>query len=200
MSEDAPAARAVRAALAGFVARYLEVHAGGDMPRTLHDARWPSPCECGLPDAAGRIEWRPRARAEGPDYRGWERALEQSLHPAVRAFFGSYYSEHLAARTAAGSLTLIQVWNDADFDRLVENQLGHALAKRRARLPLTVFVACTDEDDLILSVDNASGAVVLERPGHPPQRQIAADLASFIDELAPSPGPASTRLPAAAGD
>ena len=37
------------------------------------------------------------------------------------------------------------------------------------------------------SVDNATGAVLLEKPGYPPVREVADDLASFITTLVPRP-------------
>jgi len=80
---------------------------------------------------------------------------------------------------------LIQIWSEDDFERLQANLIGHALAKSRAGLDLTAFIACTDEGELMLSVDNASGAVVLENPGEAPVRTVADSLAGFIDTLEP---------------
>jgi SecY interacting protein Syd len=51
-----------------------------------------------------------------------------------------------------------------------------------------VFFACTEaESDLFLTVDNASGAVMLERPGYKPLRQVAASLAECLAPLEPAP-------------
>jgi len=125
------------------------------------------------------------ARAEPADLGGLERALEVPLHPDLVAYYGSYYSDSFAARTAEGGLTLIQVWSEADLERLIANQIGHALAKRRARAPLTLFVALTDEDDLILALDNASGAVVLEHPGRAPLREVAPSLGALLARCEP---------------
>ena len=53
---------------------------------------------------------------------------------------------------------------------------------------MTVFFACTEQDsELFLSVDNETGAVVLEKPGYKPIRQVADDLESFIRTLVPRP-------------
>ena len=39
--------------------------------------------------------------------------------------------------------------------------IGHALAKRRARAPFSVFFACSEQDsELFLSVDNTTGEVL----------------------------------------
>jgi len=155
------------------------------------DADWRSPCETGDPletaDGSWVVPWRPRRRAFADDFAGLERALECEIHPSVKAYYGAYWSGGLEATAPDGHVSLILLWNPADADRLVENLIGHALAKRRARAPFTVFFACTEpESDLFLAVDNASGAVVLERPGDRPLRTVCASLAEFIDGLAPA--------------
>jgi SecY interacting protein Syd len=82
----------------------------------------------------------------------------------------------------------------------VENLIGHALAKRRARAPFTVFFACTEPDsELFLSVDNATGEVMLEAPGAKPLRTVAPSLTVFLRGLVPAaPGlhPERRTLPA----
>jgi len=124
-------------------------------------------------------------RQDTPDFSGLERALEQPVHPDIKAYYGSFWSACLQAKASEGELTLIQVWNDQDFDRLIENILGHAFAKSRIKAPLTLFFASTDDQELILSVDNASGEVVLEHPGARPLRSVAGTLAEFLARLDP---------------
>jgi SecY interacting protein Syd len=127
-------------------------------------------------------------RSFADDFAGLERALELPVHPDIKAYFGSFWSGGLEASAADGHVSLIMLWNPADADRLIENLIGHALAKRRARAPFTVFFACTEPDsDLFLSVDNASGAVVLEAPGAKPIRTVAASLTDFLRDLEPAP-------------
>lgn len=157
----------------------------GALPAEKHDPRWLSPCQVGEPGADGTIRWRPRARDTQADFSGLERALETEIHPDIKHFYASYWSGSLALEADEGGLTLIQLWNDDDFDRLIENILGHAMAKQRVDAPLTIFIACTDEGDLILSVDNATGCVVLEEPGSHPIKEVAQSLAEFLDRLRP---------------
>ena len=59
------------------------------------------------------------------------------------------------------------------------------MAKQRVRAPLTVFIAVADEGELMLSVDNDTGSVVLEEPGSPPIREVSPSLAEFLDRLEP---------------
>jgi SecY interacting protein Syd len=58
--------------------------------------------------------------------------------------------------------------------------------KRRLKQPETLFIALTDEDDFILTVDNASGEVVLEQVGLLPKEVVAPNLEVFIQSLQPS--------------
>jgi SecY interacting protein Syd len=59
------------------------------------------------------------------------------------------------------------------------------MAKQRIHAPLTIFIACTDENELMLSVDNETGCVVLEEPGSQPIREISPSLEEFLDRLQP---------------
>jgi SecY interacting protein Syd len=177
----------VVAALGAFIERYVE-----QFPTLIDafDAEWRSPCEIGEPferDGEARIAWRPLRRAFADDFAGLERALEQPIHPDIKAYYGAFWSGGLEASAPDGHVSLILLWNPADAERLVENLLGHALAKRRARAGFTVFFACTEpESDLFLSVDNSTGAVVVEAPGSKPLRIVAPSLAVFLRGLVPA--------------
>ena len=168
----------VRSALAAFIARYLRRY---PTLRTRHDPRWPSPCTTGVVDAHGEITWQPTPRAWGVaeavdlaphanahragssdimqrhDFAPLERALEVSIHQDICCYFSAYWSGSLEATAAFGAVSLLLLWNEQDVARLIENQIGHVLAQRRARAPLTIFFACGAPDtDHIYSVDNAS--------------------------------------------
>jgi len=177
----------VQASLARLLSRWVEEvrERTGHLPSLAHDDDWPSPCIVEGPDADNQVRWRPLARDEQADFSGIERALETPLHSDIRSFYGSFYSDPVPMHAPDGALTLLQVWSDRDFDRLLENLLGHAFGQRRAGVPLSIFIAVTDEDDLNLCVDNEHGNVVLERPGEAPQREIAPSLAAFLESLEP---------------
>jgi SecY interacting protein Syd len=176
-----------KAALDRLLRRYLEScqRASGSLPIQKHDPAGPSECQVGEPDAHGMVRWRPRERDSVADFSGLERALELEIHPDIKSFYGSYWCGTMELTAMEGGVTLIQIWNDDDFDRLVGNILGHALAKRRIEAPLTIFIACADEDEFMLSVENETGRVVLENPGSLPIRGISPSLAEFLDRLQP---------------
>jgi len=175
--------------LVSFVARYLERH-----PTLVEwfDRTWRSPCEVGEPyanaDGEELVAWRPLPRSFADDFAGLERALERPIHPDIKAYYGRFWSAGLEATAADGHVSLLQLWNPADAERLVENLIGHALAKRRVRAPFTVFFACTEADsELFLSVDNDTGEVVLEAPGAKPIRTVAPSLTVFLRGIEPAP-------------
>ena len=183
----APSIHPVTNALDAFVTRYVEQYPTLVDP---FDPDWRSPCEVDAPRRVEGVEvvpWRPLKRAHADDFAGLEHALELTVHPDIKAYYGSYWSGGLEATASDGHVSLILLWNPADAERLIENLLGHALAKRRARAPFTVFFACTEPDsELFLSVDNSTGAVVLEKPGARPLRTVAASLADFLAGLEPA--------------
>jgi len=187
---DAP--RSVGQALAEFVAHYTKTY---PVLEEAFDPEWRSPCELGEPyaDAGGirRIRWEPlprRADQVSEDFAPLERALECSIHRDIKDYYGAFWSGGLEAEAPDGHVSLILLWNDADLARLLENLIGHALAKQRARSPFSVFFACTEPDsELFLSVENNTGNVLLERPGYPPLREVAPSLGHFLEELVPAP-------------
>lgn len=187
MPADDTSANQVAAALDRLIERYRERCGALEAE---YDPEWRSPCELADDAAAasGRVRWEPLRRPVEVDlFAGLERALEAPIHPAIKTYYGRYWSGHLETRAPDGHVSLLQIWNEADADRLIENLIGHALAKRRARAPFTVFFACTEPDsELFLSVDNETGEVLLEEPGRKPLRVVAASLAEFLDTLTPA--------------
>ncbi len=176
-----------RTALDRLMHRYVEncQNVTGSLPVQKYDPAWPSQCQVGEPTADGMVRWKPRERDSNADFTGLEHALEVEIHTDIKCFYGSYWSGTMEFKAAEGGVTLIQVWNEDDFDRLAENILGHAIAKQRIKAPLTIFIACTDEGELMLSVENDTGRVVLEEPGSEPIREISPSVAEFLERLDP---------------
>jgi SecY interacting protein Syd len=182
-------------ALAAFVTHTLQTYP--DL-RIAFDPQWRSPCETGEPfdTAEGQvIAWRPVPRhpaSTDDDFAPIEQALNVVVHPDIKAYYGAFWSAGLEAEAIDGHVSLLFCWNQDDVARLNENLLGHAFARgarasRRSAQPLSLFFACTEPDsDLFLSVDNDTGVVLLERPGRGPVREVAANLAGFLDTLVPS--------------
>lgn len=159
------------------------------------DPEWRSACETAAPRLApsGELEvpWQPLARGDEARHELFaplERALEITVHQDIKTYYNSYYSGGLEADGAEGPVSLLQLWNNEDAERLIENLLGHALAKQRAKAPYSVFFACTEvNSELFLSVENHTGHVLLERPGFKPERTVASSLGEFLSGLSPAP-------------
>jgi len=153
---------------------------------------WRSPCEFGAtmvsPGAEPQISWRPQRRDDPAVLAPLEAALEVVIHPDLKVYWGRYFAANLPAQAPQGPLSLLQLWNGADLDRLIENQVGHVVTQRRARAPLSLFFACTEDgSDYMLTVENSTGAILLESPARKPLRVVAPNLATFLDELTPRP-------------
>lgn len=182
----------VREALAEFMDHTLKAYPDLQAP---FDPDWRSPCEIGEPfdsEQGPLIAWRPTPRhpdSAAEDFAPLERALELSVHPDIKAYYGAYWAAGLEAEAVDGHVSLLFLWNPEDVERLNENLIGHALNRKVGRgRSLSVFFACTEPDsELFLSVDNDSGAVLLEKPGFKPIREVAPDLASFLATLVPRP-------------
>ncbi|WP_461538518.1 SecY-interacting protein [Spongorhabdus nitratireducens] len=149
------------------------------------DHEWVSPCEKGEPDTDNQVCWHPVAINDELSFASMEQALKLELHPDLKSYFASSYSDNLPAKCADGQLELLLPWNRRDFDRLQENLIGHIMMKRKLRQAITIFFAVTDDDEIILSVMNDTGEVWAERVGKEPHRKIADNLAEFIAGLDP---------------
>jgi SecY interacting protein Syd len=117
---------------------------------------------------------------------GLAAALGRPVPVALETYYGRYWSGDLDLEAPQGPVSLLLLWNEEDAVRLAENLLGHALQQRRLRGRPTLFFACTAAaSDRILSLDEETGEVVVERPGTRDCRVVAPDLASFLDTLVP---------------
>jgi len=159
------------------------------------DPEWRSPCEIGQPimhpELGMEIAWQPLARpanAAEKIFEPLERAVEQPIHQDIKTFYARYYSGGLETDSGEGPVSLLQLWNDEDTERLIENLLGHYLAQHRSKSAFSVFFALTEVDaETFLTVENHTGHVLLERPGYQPIRTVANSLSEFLSSLIPAP-------------
>ncbi|MCC2614836.1 SecY-interacting protein [Aestuariibacter halophilus] len=148
-----------------------------------YDSQWESPCYRHQAESGQSVAWQPVRRDQPADFSGLESALEIHMPDALKALFGGYFSDNIGVYDTRGPVELLFAWNDEDVERLQQNLIGHVLMKRRLGQPDTLFFALTDEEDLILSVEVDTGAVVLEPVGLPARETLAPDLASFLARL-----------------
>ena len=169
-----------------FVHKYMSEYkvTYGHLPTVEKDENWPSPCVVAEFDQY-KNNWQPSEINSEISFDNVECALELTLHPDIKTYFTTIYSESITATCSDGKLSLLFAWSKDDFARLQENIIGHILMKRRLKQPETVFFAVTDEEDIILSIDNASGGVWVERVGCKPHKKLADSLNEFIRSLQP---------------
>lgn len=176
---------AAATALINFVETWQQLHQDA-LPTIDFDSEWLSPCYLKNTDEGQPSQWQPVKQTVATDmFERLAEALETPLHPDICAYYTTFWSDPLLAQSSEGDLVLLQAWNEADIERLRSNLIGHALNKRRQRQPLTLFFACTEPDDGILSINNDDGSVWLEYPGKPPVREIAPSLTEFLARLTP---------------
>lgn len=179
----------VTQALERFIARYKKQANRLEkfFPPVPYDPEWQSECQFCADDPT---IWHPVKQTTPIDFSGLEHALELLVHRDIKAYFGSFWSATLEANAEEGPVSLIQLWNEQDFDRLIENLIGHAIAKKRSRQPMTVFVANTAPDsEYFLSIDNTTGTLVLEDPAKGVVKEVETSIRVFLDRLIPDLDP-----------
>lgn len=154
------------------------------LPLCDNDPEWPSLCEQGAHDQAFNY-WKPIKAPEGLTFKNVEEALELELHADIKTYFTALFSDHLRVKCSEGELSLLFAWNNEDFERLQENFIGHVLMKQKLKQAITLFFAITDDDDYILSLNNETGEIWVERVGCEPHKKVANTLSEFIQELSP---------------
>jgi SecY interacting protein Syd len=181
--------------LLNFSKDYSEQHIEqfGHLPTTEHDEQWLSPCELGAHDTSHH-HWQPVAmesevlannKEEALSFANVELALNLELHDDIKTYFTTIFSGDIEALCDEGELSLLFAWNKQDFERLQENIIGHILMKQKLKQAETVFFAVTDEEDMIISLDNNSGEVWVERVGCKPHKKLSDSLVDFISQLTP---------------
>ncbi|PKG85754.1 SecY-interacting protein [Colwellia sp. 75C3] len=163
----------------------------GHLPTVEHDEQWLSPCELGPHDESQHY-WQPVAmdsgesidnKEESLSFSNVESALNLELHQDIKTYFTTIFSGDIEALCEEGELSLLFAWNKEDFDRLQENLIGHILMKQKLKQAETIFFAVTDEEDMIISLDNNSGEVWVERVGCKPHKKLSDSLVDFISQL-----------------
>ena len=165
----------------------------GHLPTMEHDEQWLSPCELGPHDTSHHY-WQPVAmqseqltdnKEEALSFTNVESALNLELHQDIKTYFTTIFSGDIEALCDEGELSLLFAWNKEDFERLQENLIGHILMKQKLKQAETVFFAVTDEEDMIISLNNNSGEVWVERVGCKPHKKLSDSLVDFISQLTP---------------
>jgi SecY interacting protein Syd len=148
------------------------------------DEMRPSPCRY---DPHNSALWKYSARPQAADLHNIAAALACNFHPAIHAYYGYGFAGQISASFKGLAVTLVQPWNDEDFERLQENMVAHVMMLQRLKLPITLFLATVPNELQVISLDNETGAVVLEQLGQPKRWVLADSLPAFLQRLSPLP-------------
>lgn len=187
--------QALRSLVKQYNQKYKDAYES--LPTIEFDKDWPSPCERGKASDS-LVFWQPiiiedfiksenefDISTEKLTFSNVESALSLSLHQDIKDYFSGVFSTDIEVECQYGKLSLLFPWNMDDFQRLQENIIGHLLMKQRLKQAETIFFAVTDEEDMIISLDNATGEVWLEQVGCKPHKKLSNSLVQFIKELKP---------------
>ncbi|UZE94991.1 SecY-interacting protein [Alkalimarinus alittae] len=175
-------------ALERLLTRFVDLSHKLDLslPKIEYDKDWTSKCIVDAsPNENGLIEWKPTIRQADNIFSHLESALDVKFHPDVLNFYGYYWSDGIVVSHDLGEMSLIQIWNTEDEEMLKQNLLGHAFAKKKNKLPLTLFIGCTLDDEVI-AIDNSTGQIVLEKAGFSAHKVIANSMSEFLNHLTPT--------------
>ncbi|RKF18109.1 SecY-interacting protein Syd [Alginatibacterium sediminis] len=117
------------------------------------------------------------------DFSDIETALETKLHSSIKDFYGLFYGGHWTGYFRSLSVQLVGVWDNDDFDIFAKNMISHILMQRRLKQKDSVFVASTNDDMVVVSIDNESGELILERLGQGRLKLLAPNLDQFLQQL-----------------
>lgn len=175
----------VAVALSDFSSRFLQAwcDAGQGFPRSEDLVGLESPCV--EVDSGYDVTWKPVTRDPLGDLAGVEKGIELRLHEDITVFYGAQFSGDMAARFQDLEFDLLQVFSEADGQRLQENILGHLVTQRRLKLKPTVFIGAMAAEDKVISVCNLTGQVILETLGKDIREVLAADIETFLQLLEP---------------
>jgi SecY interacting protein Syd len=188
-------ASGVQLALSKFIERWLQAQTNDQNNDALtieYEPDWPSPCyqlstlDKEQPESGTPIAWQPVKQDSQDMFERLATALDIEIHPDIISFYSTFWSDHLSASTSDGELTLLQVWNQADMERLRANLIGHAIAQKKQKIEISFFFALTSPDDGMLCINNETAQVWYEHPGKKPIRKIANSLSEFINSLTPT--------------
>ncbi|GAA5130703.1 SecY-interacting protein [Thalassotalea piscium] len=169
-----------------FSQNYVEAYKNqlNHLPLVEIDEQWPSSCIVSQFDEQFNT-WLPHKVESTLSFENVEKALDVELHTDICQYFTTIFSDSIAANCEHGELSLLFAWSEEDFARLQENIIGHILMKRKLKQKITVFFAITDDENFILSIDNADGSVWVEGIGCEPHKKLADSLNEFIQQLTP---------------
>jgi len=142
----------------------------------------PSPCITSTIDLA--IFWLP-IQPSPYTLKIVEEVVNIRIHDDAHLFYGTQYAADMQAKFHHLSLSLIQVWSDDDFSRLEQNIIAHLMMQKKLKRRPSIFIATTDDETEIITIDNQTGKIILEKLITNETEVLADDLNVFLKSLKP---------------
>lgn len=114
-----------------------------------------------------------------------EEVMNLNINPVANEFYCLQFSGDLSAKWQNKSISLIQIWSDEDFRNFEGNLLAHLEMQRKRNLRPTIFIGTTDDESELISIDNQTGTIILEKLGEKTSTELASTLAIFLTKLIP---------------
>ena len=145
----------------------------------------------GPPDDDGWVEWKPQPKSEQSDFAEIERRAGVTLHVSIKEYYNAFWFLDMGGKFRAGSATLDPVRPGVGLADLEAKLFGADYGDFRT----TGYIAAHNGElrhvpiglhhpgDLLLAVDNTSGAIAVEDHQTGKFQVITAGLAELISEL-----------------
>ncbi|WP_299005589.1 SecY-interacting protein [uncultured Shewanella sp.] len=131
------------------------------------------------------VQWVSVVRDQVGNFDNVASALDIRLHSDINGFYGHFFSGPLMFHSQWGAGEVLQPWNQNDFECLQQNIIGHLMMKRKLKQPLTWFIGVMEEGDTMITVNNETGSVWIEKPGEVQSIQLASSVDDFLSQLTP---------------
>ncbi|RUO74080.1 SecY-interacting protein Syd [Pseudidiomarina sediminum] len=177
----------ITTALDDLIDRYLAAYTAAEVPLvTEANGDWQAPIYVGAVRDDDSVRWQPVRQQQALDFTDLMNALEAPFHEDFVSYFSRWFSADLAVDWDGHPLWLLHMHGDEDAERMLANQAGHVLMKRRLKQPITLFLGLAEtSDDLLITLDNDTGAVGLEFVGCSQHEQLASNLTEFLQKSTP---------------
>jgi SecY interacting protein Syd len=175
MDENVAVGEILGGVLAGYVEKYD--------PEAEFDPEWPSPCVSGEPEEGAMVRWNAVPMEQPPSSNDVEEATGVRLHPDAVSFYGSWWAGEVEMRLDGQVVRLNTVWNEEELEEVWASVREHLESQEQAGLRRRTLPIAGTDSDLYFALDNETGEVVLEEPGHPPLRVVAPSLGAFLSGL-----------------
>jgi len=167
-----------------FTQRYIDIwqNTFNHNPKSSELYGVPSPCITDTIDLA--IFWLP-IQPNPYTLKIVEDVVNIRIHDNAHLFYGTQYAGDMQAKFSHLSLSLIQVWSDDDFLRLEQNIIAHLMMQKRLKRQPSIFIATTDDETEIVTIDNQTGKIMLEKLITNETEVLTNDLDTFLSGLNP---------------